>query len=64
MYGLAQEAARHNVTALVIVHFFSGYRRTGDIHDRLLRFIPEIVTVLAAMGMSGFVEHPQYPTWP
>ena len=31
--GLAVEAARLHVRSLVIVHFFSGYRRAGDIHS-------------------------------
>ena len=32
MHGLARETAILHVRALVIVHFFSGYRRMGDIH--------------------------------
>eukprot|EP00438_Fugacium_kawagutii_P003175 Skav208866 [mRNA] locus=scaffold6901:57030:59888:+ [translate_table: standard] len=30
--GLAREAARLHVHALTFVHFFSGYRRDGDLH--------------------------------
>lgn len=159
MGGLATEMARLHVKALVVVHFFSGYRRTGDIHhivdhqvsltgqhifmlsvdlcmqrksgdlatpqaakwwrdrvlsgqvvaagggppcetytvarqyeggprplrsaehplglpglhrrewnqlrisDCLLRFLLDILVALATMGMSGFLEHPQFPTW-
>eukprot|EP00435_Cladocopium_sp_Y103_P043513 s216_g12.t1 len=163
MGGLARQTALLHVRALVIVHFFSGYRRSGDIHDvidqfvtpsgahiftisvdlcmqrqhadlatdaslkwwkervaggqivsagggppcetytaaryhalengrgprplrsgtepqglpqltkkerfqlwigdSLLRFLLDILSVLAAMGMSGFLEHPQYPVW-
>ena len=163
MYGLAKEAATLHVRALVIVHFFSGYRRVGDLHDiidhrvqetgehifaisvdlcmqrqsadlakpgalrwwhqraasgqlvsagggppcetytaarmhtlpdgtgprplrsgrhptglpalrakewaqvwigdALLRFLLDMLSILAALGMSGFLEHPQYPTW-
>ena len=163
MYGLAKEAAILHVRALVIVHFFSGFRRVGDIHDiiehrvqetgehvfeisvdlcmqrqsadlakpgalrwwhqraasgqlvsagggppcetytaarmhklpdgtgprplrsgthptglpalrpkewaqvwigdALLRFLLDMLAILAAVGMSGFLEHPQYPTW-
>ena len=32
MHGLAREAARLHIRCLVIVHVFSGYRRTDDIH--------------------------------
>ena len=32
MHGLARETALLHVRALVIVHFFSGFRRMGDIH--------------------------------
>ena len=32
MRGLAREAARLHIRSLVIVHFFNGFRRTGDIH--------------------------------
>ena len=32
MHGLARETAILHVRVLVIVHFFSGYRRMGDIH--------------------------------
>ena len=159
MYGLARETAILHVRALVIVHFFSGYRRMGDLHhivdhqvaeagahvftisvdlcmqrqngdlathqasrwwrervfagqvvsagggppcetftvarqyeggprplrsaqeplglpglsmrewsqlrisDRLLRFLLDVLLALATMGLSGFLEHPQYPTW-
>lgn len=159
MAGLARETAILHVKALVVVHFFSGYRRTGDIHhvvehrtmeahthvftlsvdlcmqrqsgdlatpkaakwwrqrilsgqvvaagggppcetftvarqqeggprplrsadfplgipgltqkewnqlcisDRLLRFLLDVLVALAMMGFSGFLEHPQFPTW-
>ena len=163
MYGLAKETAILHVRALVIVHFFSGFRRVGDLHDiiehrvqetgehifaisvdlcmqrqsadlakpgalkwwhqraasgqlvsagggppcetytaarmhrlpdgtgprplrsgthptglpalrpkewaqvwigdALLRFLLDILSTLAAIGMSGFLEHPQFPTW-
>ena len=160
MSGLAKEAAMLHVRSLVIVHFFSGFRRHGDIHtiidhhvqrtgaqiftisvdlcmqrqhadlataqaakwwtasihagqvvsagggppcetftiarrmdddgprplrsrdhpqglpgltrkewaqvhisNKLLRFMLEILHALAATGYSGFLEHPQYPTW-
>ena len=33
------------------------------IGDRLLRFLLDILAALAIMGMSGFLEHPQYPVW-
>ena len=33
--GLALEYARLNVRSLVFVHFFSGYRRHGDLHEHL-----------------------------
>ena len=33
MHSLARETALLHVRALVIVHFFSGFRRTGDLHD-------------------------------
>ena len=33
MTGLAKEAALLHIRARVIVHFFSGYRRTGDLHE-------------------------------
>ena len=33
LYGLAREAALLHVRALVVVHFFSGYRRQGDLHS-------------------------------
>jgi hypothetical protein len=158
--GLAKEAARLHIRALVVVHFFSGFRRDRDIHqiveqhslaqatqlfvlsvdlcmqrqhadlathkslqwwkdraksgqlvsigggppcetytaarqndglgprpvrsakepqglpgltwkewqqihigDRLLRFILERVLLMSILGYSGFIEHPQYPTW-
>ena len=168
MYGLAREAALLHVRALVSVHFFSGFRRVGDLHDiiehqvlasgvlasgahvfaisvdlcmqrqsadlakpgalqwwynraasgqlvsagggppcetytaarmhqmpggggprplrsgthhtglpaltkkewaqvwigdALLHFLLDILAILAALGMSGFLEHPQFPTW-
>ena len=159
MHGLARETALLHVRALVIVHFFSGFRRMGDIHhiidhctmqtgahvftlsvdlcmqrikgdlatpqaarwwkerilsgqvvaagggppcetftvarqydggprplrsaahplgipglsirewnqlrisDRLLRFLLDVLVALAMMGLSGFLEHPQFPTW-
>lgn len=163
MSGLARETAMLHVRALVIVHFFSGFRRQGDLHDIiehrvlttgahvfaisvdlcmqrqsadlakagaldwwrnrvasgqivsagggppcetytaarlqpmpdgrgprplrsgthptglpalkrkewaqiwigdvLLRFLLDILAALGAMGMSGFLEHPQFPTW-
>ena len=159
MEGLAKQTAILHVRALVVVHFFSGFRRMGDIHhvvdhfvaqsglqifmlsvdlcmqrksgdlatpkacrwwkdrvlsgqvvaagggppcetftvarqyeggarplrsadhplgipgltmrewcqlrisDRLLRFLLDILVTLAMTGMSGFLEHPQYPTW-
>ena len=157
--GLAADAARLHVRALVVVHFFSGYRRSGDLHsiidhqtardgthvfalsidlcmqrktgnlarpealswwkgkirsgqivaagggppcetftiarsasggprpvrsgdeprglpgniqrewhqvsigDKLLRFLLEILVVLAMQGLAGFMEHPQFPVW-
>ena len=33
--GLARETARLHIRTLVFVHFFSGYRRKGDLHDIL-----------------------------
>ena len=33
LHGLAREAAILHVKALVIVHFFSGFRRHQDIHE-------------------------------
>ena len=33
--GLAQNYARLNLRSLVFVHFFSGYRRPGDLHAHL-----------------------------
>ena len=33
--GLAREAARLHIRTQVFVHFFSGYRRRGDLHDLL-----------------------------
>ena len=33
------------------------------IGDCLLRFLIDLLSILAAMGMAGFLEHPQYPTW-
>lgn len=33
--GLALEYARLNVRSLVFIHFFSGYRRPGDLHAHL-----------------------------
>jgi hypothetical protein len=159
MHGLARETALLHVRALVVVHFFSGFRRMGDIHhildhrtmetgaqvftisvdlcmqrlngdlatpqasrwwrervlsgqvvaagggppcetftvarqydggprplrdaknplgipgltlrewaqlrisDRLLRFLLDVLVALALMGLSGFLEHPQFPTW-
>ena len=163
MSGLAREIAMLHVRALVVVHFFSGFRRDGDIHaiidqqvtksgtqvftlsvdlcmqrqhadlarpgalawwkdraaagqlvcagggppcetytaarfhalqdgsgprplrsatdpnglpdltrkeqaqvwigDCLLRFLIDILSILAAHGMAGFLEHPQFPTW-
>ena len=161
MHGLAYQTALLHIRSLVIVHFFSGYRRMGDIHhivehrtvesgehiftisvdlcmqrekgdlatpqaskwwreriysgqvaaagggppcetftvarqfdggprplrrrsasqpfgipgltqrewnqlcvsDRLLRFLLDILVALALMGMSGFLEHPQFPLW-
>ena len=35
MSGLAREAARLHIRSLVVVHFFSGYRRHEDIHHIL-----------------------------
>ena len=158
--GLAKEAARLHIRALVVVHFFSGFRRDRDIHqiveqhslaqatqlfvlsvdlcmqrqhadlathkslqwwkeraksgqlvsigggppcetytaarqndglgprpvrsateplglpgltwkewqqihigDRLLRFILEMLLLMSILGYSGFIEHPQFPTW-
>ena len=158
MYGLARETALLHVKALIIVHFFSGFRRMGDLHivdhqvteagaqvftisvdlcmqrqkgdlatpqasrwwrdrifsgqvvsagggppcetftvarqyaggprplrsaqdplgipgltsrewsqlrisDCLLRFLLDVLLALATMGLSGFLEHPQFPTW-
>ena len=37
--------------------------RQVQIGDRLLRFMVEILTVLATLGLGGFLEHPQYPVW-
>lgn len=33
--GLARETARLHIRTLVFVHFFSGFRRQGDLHDIL-----------------------------
>ena len=33
MHGMARETAMLHVRALVTVHFFSGYRRQGDLHS-------------------------------
>ena len=33
LYGLARETARLHIRTQVFVHFFSGYRRRGDLHD-------------------------------
>ena len=33
------------------------------ISDRLLRFLLDVLVALAMMGLSGFLEHPQFPTW-
>ena len=158
-YGLARETAILHIRSLVLVHFFSGYRREGDLHqvieqkaqadgshiftisvdlcmqrltgdlatskaltwwksriragqvvgagggppcetytvarmatggpkplrsaehprgmpglsvrewqqvligDRLLRFLLEVLVLLAIMGYCGFIEHPQFPIW-
>ena len=35
LQGLAREAALLSIRCLVFVHFFSGYRRRGDLHDIL-----------------------------
>ena len=37
--GLAQHAAALHIRAVVLVHFFSGFRREGDIHQILERRI-------------------------
>ena len=34
-----------------------------QIGDRLLRFLLEMLVLMALMGYSGFIEHPQFPTW-
>ena len=33
------------------------------IGDRLLRFILEMLLLMSILGYSGFIEHPQFPTW-
>ena len=35
LHGLAKETARLHIRTQVFVHFFSGYRRRGDLHDLL-----------------------------
>ena len=34
-----------------------------QIGNKLLRFLLEMLLALAAQGFSGFLEHPQFPTW-
>ena len=34
-----------------------------QIGNKLLRFLIEVLLTLAAAGCSGFLEHPQFPTW-
>ena len=34
-----------------------------QIGDRLLRFLLEMLLLMALTGYSGFIEHPQFPTW-
>ena len=34
-----------------------------QISDRLIRLILDIILALPAVGMCGFVEHPQFPIW-
>jgi len=33
------------------------------IGDSLLRFLIDLLSIMAALGFSGFLEHPQYPVW-
>lgn len=41
LFGLARETAILHVRAQVFVHFFSGYRRAGDLHDLLAHHVFE-----------------------
>ena len=33
------------------------------IGDSLIRFLVKLLLLAARMGLAGFMEHPQYPTW-
>ena len=56
MFGLAREAARLHIRSLVVVHFFSGFRRPGDIHEivdqHVLRTGTHIFTISVDLCMQ------------
>eukprot|EP00435_Cladocopium_sp_Y103_P012767 s1935_g3.t1 len=74
MYGLASLHAQIHIKALVFVHFYSGFRRHGDLQwqieqfqvnvgTQLLTFLGDLLSAATLSGLCGFAEHPAYPTW-
>ena len=70
MFDLAREAARLHVRALIIVHFFSGYRRSGDLHSIIEHHIQTDGTQIFAISIdlcmqrrSGDLARPEATHW-
>ncbi|CAL1126694.1 unnamed protein product, partial [Cladocopium goreaui] len=70
MHGLAKETAMLHVKALVVVHFFSGYRRMGDIHHvvehKTVKSHTQVFTLsvdLCMQRQSGDLATPQAAKW-
>ena len=70
MWGLARETAALHIRALVVVHFFSGYRRMGDIHHVVDHYTAEsgshIFTLsvdLCMQRQSGDLATPKASKW-
>ena len=70
MWGLARETAALHIRALVVVHFFSGYRRMGDIHHVVDHYTAEsgyhmftLSVDLCMQRQSGDLATPQANKW-
>ena len=70
MQGLARETALLHVRALVVVHFFSGFRRMGDIHHildhRTMETGAQVFTIsveLCMQRVNGDLATPQASRW-
>ena len=55
LHGLAKETARLHIRTQVFVHFFSGYRRRGDLHDLLEHHIfPKVTSCLCSQWTCAY----------